>query len=280
MVGRRGSWERDQIVQCRKPPTAIAYMENQKQRKKLLPGARWGSYDCYTVREFGPQGKEFRKGHTVTKPWHGDPMAALDRAFRAIIYHAANLPTRLQMLHRLYQDNDVRMARLQGRATASEQDDEDLGSRRGDDPTDEEGSSSDEDDADNGRTNGDHGESRHSLRLEKKRHGGSQQRRKQGHQEEVLLQLSSSRKPTAVMQEEPFARPVPCKRRRTRYERWDWDWDFGPDFTAQDAVGFFGYFNGGGYVDNGPWAKPVEKGRGVTTIQQGLPSPGKSREIR
>ncbi|KAI4156779.1 MAG: hypothetical protein L6R39_001034 [Caloplaca ligustica] len=45
-------------------------------------------------------------------------------------------------------------------------------------------------------------------------------------------------------------------------------------YTSQAAVEFFSFFNGGGYVDNGPWAKPGKKGRGVTTIEQGLLSPG------
>ncbi|KAI4156778.1 MAG: hypothetical protein L6R39_001033 [Caloplaca ligustica] len=121
---RREVWDTDRTVLYHKPPTAIAYMENQRQRHSLLPGARWGSYECYTLREFGPLGKEFRKGYTVTKWWHGDPMAALDRAFRGLLYHSADLPPRLEILHRLYQDNDVHIARLNTPAPAHPQDDE------------------------------------------------------------------------------------------------------------------------------------------------------------
>ncbi|KAI4168944.1 MAG: hypothetical protein LQ346_009011, partial [Caloplaca aetnensis] len=58
------------------------------------------------------------------------------------------------------------------------------------------------------------------------------------------------------MQEELFAQSVPCKRRRMDEEE-DADWELGPRATAQHAIDFFSFFNGGGYRDDGPWAEPV-----------------------
>ncbi len=58
-----------------------------------------------------------------------------------------------------------------------------------------------------------------------------------------------------MMQEELFARSIPCKRVKTS----DADWEFGPGGTAQDAIEFFNFFNGGGYEDNGPWVQPVDR---------------------
>ena len=51
-----------------------------------------------------------------------------------------------------------------------------------------------------------------------------------------------------MIQEEPFAQPVPSKRVKTRHDHWK----FGPEATAQSAIEFFTFFHGPGYFDNGP----------------------------
>lgn len=81
--------------------------------------------------------------------------------------------------------------------------------------------------------------------------------------DEPLLKLASSRKPRAVLQEEPFARSYPCKRVKIKNE----SWEIGPTTTAQDMIDFHSFFNGGGYVDNGPWAVsyPIDENKGITT---------------
>lgn len=88
-------------------PTAQTYCEDQTIKRNLLPGAQAASYQAYIIKSFGPDGKAFKVGYNVTKPWHGDPMAALNRAFTGLTHGYMILPANLITLHRMYQDNDL-----------------------------------------------------------------------------------------------------------------------------------------------------------------------------
>ncbi|KAI4088203.1 MAG: hypothetical protein LQ344_006225 [Seirophora lacunosa] len=119
---------------------------------------------------------------------------------------------------------------------------------------------------------------RHSKRLEKKEYAAGRSNQKPDYsREDILVMLAPSRKPKAMMQEELFARSIPCKRAKTDD---DADWEFGPGGTAQDAIEFFSFFNGGGYEDKGPWAQPVDRTNpsGTAKLKQGLLSPKVSGE--
>ncbi|KAL8942152.1 MAG: hypothetical protein Q9211_001521 [Gyalolechia sp. 1 TL-2023] len=286
---RKEVWEKDKVVASRKSPTAAAYAENQRRRNKLLPGAKWGSYDCYTGVVFGPEGREFKRGYHMTKWWHGDPMAALQRAFRGLNIYPLVLPEKLGALQVLYRRNDRRLGQLRGLPRVRQKN---KGGNQSDDESDNESDDHEGDPPDVDSSSSSDGPSaekaglarhRQSLRLDKQHGGGSKQKPK--NKEGMLVMLSNtSRKPTAVLQEEPFARSVPTKKRRKiKHVEYDPSWEFGPDCTTEQATKWYTFFHCGGYVDNGPWAKP---GGGIipaiipeeAVIKNGLPSPRASNE--
>ena len=85
----------------------------------------------------------------------------------------------------------------------------------------------------------------------------------------MLSPRSSSRKPKPMLQDE-FTRPFLIKRPRIYEEERDPE----ADTTAQDRIDFFNFFNGGGYVDNGPWNTNYK----TKNTEYGLPSPRDSDE--
>ncbi|KAL9003406.1 MAG: hypothetical protein Q9188_003721 [Gyalolechia gomerana] len=280
---RKEAWEKDEVVLCRKSPTAAAYADDQKQRNKLLPGVKWGSYVSYTGIEFGPEGREFKRGLHMTKWWHGDPMAALQRAFRGLNIYPVVLPKRLGALQVLYRQHDQWLHDIQGppRVSQGGDNDEESDDHQAEPPDEDSSSSSDGSSSNDGRA-----KPRQSLRLEKQHDSGSKQKHKDKHNEMLVMLSYSSRKPTAVLQEEPFARSVATnKRRKTEDVEHDPSWEFGPATTTEKAIEWYKFFHCGGYVDNGPWAKP---GGGIipaivseeTIINNGLPSPRASGELR
>ena len=213
---RKVAWEIDSVVASRRSPTAAAYAEDQKQRNKLLPGAKWGSYVSYTGIEFGPEGRVFKRGHHITKWWHGDPMAALQRAFRGLNIYPVVLPKKLDALQFLYRQNERWLHDIQEPPRERQGGDEDDGSDDSQgDPPDEDSSSSSDDDPDSNE--GGTAKPRHSVRLEKQHSSGNKQKHKNKQQEMLVMLSHTSRKPTAVLQEEPFARSVPTKSRKLEH---------------------------------------------------------------
>ncbi|KAL8655009.1 MAG: hypothetical protein Q9210_001156 [Variospora velana] len=266
------------------PPTSAAYSSYQKRTRIPQPEDKGGFYSIFVVSEFGPEGREFQKGQSIAKPWHGDPMIALNHAFTTIIYGFVEIPEDLRSLNELYRANDIKVNRMAATSTASDDgDDDDDGEDEEDDDEDDAARDGKERDNEGLPADDHHGNAgpstrRRSRRLERRGQagGGGMQERSLGRTDDVLVMLSSSsRKPVVVMQEEMFAQSVPCKRRRMEE---DADWELGPQATAQHAIDFFSFFNGAGYRDDGPWAEPVPtvKHKETTTINHGLLSPGES----
>ncbi|KAL8741660.1 MAG: hypothetical protein Q9184_008359, partial [Pyrenodesmia sp. 2 TL-2023] len=270
---RKQSWREDGQVHCRIPLTAMGYFEDQERKGKLLPGARAGTYLAYVIASFGPEGRAFMVGYNIKKAWHGDPMAALNKAFRGLTAGYLVLPTDLITLHRLYQDNDLQIQQLQKtplteHGDGGDPDNDDQEQRS------EETSSSSEGEQPHQRRPSTTRQPCQSLRVMKlqERASGSERRILGPEQDEPLLMLATSRKPRAVLQEEPFARSYPSKIVKVQ-ERC---WEIGPATTAQEIIDFYSFFHGGEYVDNGPWAVayPVDdKGKGTTMEKYGLLSP-------
>ncbi|KAL8652823.1 MAG: hypothetical protein Q9210_002460 [Variospora velana] len=273
---RKQSWREDGQVHFRVPPTAARYFEDQERKRKLLPGARAGSYVAYIIESFGPDTAAFMVGYNMTKAWHGDPMAAINKAFRGLTAGYLVLPTELMTLHRLYQDNDLQVRRLQEAPPTQHGDGGDPDNDDQEQRSQEDFSSSESEPPNQRRPTSTH-QPRQSLRVMKlqERASGSERRTLGPEHDEPLLMLATSRNPRAVLQEEPFARSYPSKRVKVE----EGCWEIGPATTAQEMIDFYSFFNGGGYVDNGPWAVayPIDsKGKGTTTGEYGLLSPGTS----
>ncbi|KAL9123935.1 MAG: hypothetical protein Q9217_006686 [Psora testacea] len=245
------AWRPNQPLPRRSPPTATAYFEHQRATGSLLPEAHWGTYRCYIINSFGPEGREFAKGDSALKTFHGDPMVAINHAFAGLPYSFVDLPKDLRTLNTTYRINEKTIQDMTSPPPNTADDDE-ADSDGVDEGTDEE---SLVEDGPNSTKNG--SRTRHSRRLEKKDYaaGKGTQKRRWG-REDILVMLAPSRKPTAIMQEEMFAQSIPCKRVKTS----DANWEFGPKGTAQDAIDFVNFFSdGGGYIDNGPWATPIDR---------------------
>ncbi|KAL8918606.1 MAG: hypothetical protein Q9208_007250 [Pyrenodesmia sp. 3 TL-2023] len=269
---RKHSWKGNGQVPCRIPPTAATYFEDQQAKSKLLPEAKAGSYDAYIIKSFGPEGGAFRVGYNITKAWHGDPMAALDKAFRGLAQGFLILPSELIALHRMYQDNELDLLKLQKLPAVQPGGGRDP-DNDGQEHRSEEEPSSNEGEQPVKRRSATTRSSRRSLRVMQiqERASGSERRTLGPEHNEPLLKLACSRKPRAVLQEEPFARSYPCKRVKVDNECWE----IGPAATAQEMIDFYSFFHGGGYVDNGPWAVPypIDEGKGTTKEEYGLLSP-------
>ncbi|KAL8905269.1 MAG: hypothetical protein Q9207_002740 [Kuettlingeria erythrocarpa] len=266
------AWRLDQPLPRRSPPTATAYFEHQRATGGLLPEAHWGTYRSYIINSFGPEGREFVKGDSALKTFHGDPMVAVNHAFAGLPYSFVDLPNDLRALNTAYRINDKRIQEMKSPPPSTADDDEaDSDGVGGGSDKESSTDKSPDPTPDRSRT-------RHSRRLEKKDFtAGKRTQKRHWGREDILVMLAPSRKPTAMMQEELFAQSIPCKRVKTS----DADWQYGPRGTAQDAIDFVNFFSdGGGYVDNGPWATPVDrrKQKGTAKVEQGLLSPRVSGE--
>ncbi|KAL9014605.1 MAG: hypothetical protein Q9173_000750 [Seirophora scorigena] len=267
---RQRAWRANQPLPRRSPPTATAYFEHQRRTGGLLPEAYWGTYRCYIINAFGPKDREFVRGPSGLKTFHGDPMVALHHAFPALPYSFVHLPEDLRTLNTMYCRNDKKIQNMKAPPPNISNDAEDSDSMG--DGADKKSwiDNSPDPTKDRSRT-------RHSKRLEKKEYAAGRGNQKPNYsREDILVMLAPSRRPTAMMQEELFAQSVPCKRAKTD----DADWEFGPGGTAQDAIEFFNFFNGSGYEDNGPWVQPIDRGKpiGTAKLKQGLLSPKVSGE--
>lgn len=279
---RRQSWGEDGQVPCRIPPTATMYFEYQERKRSLLPDARAGIYATYIIKSFGPEGGLFRVGYNMTKPWHGDPMSALDKAFRGLTSGYLILPSDLMTLHRMYQDNDLEIQQLRNAPLLPHGDSGDPDDNDPEQRSKEDSSSSESEHPSNRRQPPTTRPPRQSLRVMKSQERASEnERRTLGPQhDEPLLMLATSRKPRAVLQEEPFAPSFPSKPVKVEENGC---WEIGPAATAQDMIDFHSFFHGGGYVDNGPWAiaYPIDnKGTGTAMGNYGLLSPRTSEILR
>ncbi|KAI4111670.1 MAG: hypothetical protein LQ345_006742 [Seirophora villosa] len=198
-------------------------------------------------------------------------MVALYHAFPALPYSVVDLPEDLRTLNTMYCENDQMINHM--KAPLPNISDDEKESDRMSDGTDKKSwiDNSPDPTKDRARTG-------HSKRLEKKEYTAGKSNQKPNYsREDILVMLAPSRKPKAMMQEELFAQSIPCKRAKTDD---DADWEFGPAGTAQDAIEFFSFFNGGGYEDKGPWAQPVDRTKpsGTAKLEQGLLSPKVSGE--
>lgn len=271
MKRRQQAWRPNEPLPRRNPPTATAYLEHQRNTGGLLPGAPWGTYRSYVTRSFGPENGELLSGLSALKTFHGDPMVALYHSFAALPYGLLDSFKDLETLNTMYRANNKKIQDMKAPLPITG-DDDDADSNDDGEASNEESLTDNNPDPTKGRSR-----TRHSKRLEKKDYaaGKATQKREWG-REDILVMLGPSRRPTAMMQEELFAQSVPCKRVKTSHA----DWDFGPGGTAQDAIEFFNFFNGGGYEDYGPWVQPVDstKHNGTAKLEQGLLSPKVSGE--
>lgn len=88
----------------------------QHQRKEVEEDDYGGLYTCYVLRHYMgriPGSAQMQPGlspYTESKPWHGDPMAALSKAFKAVgmtpLAFPAGLRDQLMQLSILYGTND------------------------------------------------------------------------------------------------------------------------------------------------------------------------------
>lgn len=88
----------------------------QHQRKEVEEDAYGGLYACYVLRHYMgrmpglPQLQPGLSPYTEPKPWHGDPMAALSKAFKAVgmtpLAFPAEMRDKLMELSILYGTND------------------------------------------------------------------------------------------------------------------------------------------------------------------------------
>lgn len=154
----------------RVPPTSADYSSYQKRTRTPQPEDKGGFYSIFIVSEFGPEGREFGKGQSIAKPWHGDPMIALNHAFRTTIYGFVEVPEDLLILNELYGANDRKINRMAATSEASDDGEDD-----DDDDTDDDGDDAARDGkqrdnngppADNRHGNPGPSTRRHSRRLE------------------------------------------------------------------------------------------------------------------
>ncbi|KAI4120915.1 MAG: hypothetical protein LQ338_006679 [Usnochroma carphineum] len=70
-----------------------------------------GLYDAYMLRKHGNQYSNWHPGRSTylahSKAWHGDPMIAIFKGFKALGGHGLLLPQKLWILSDLYQRNDL-----------------------------------------------------------------------------------------------------------------------------------------------------------------------------
>lgn len=95
-------------------PSPGQYLQNQ--RKEVEEDAHGGLYICYVLRHYMgriPGWAQMQPGlspYTEPKPWHGDPMAALSKAFKAVgmtpLAFPAEVRKKLMELSILYGTND------------------------------------------------------------------------------------------------------------------------------------------------------------------------------
>ncbi|KAL8905667.1 MAG: hypothetical protein Q9207_002481 [Kuettlingeria erythrocarpa] len=277
---RKQCWREDRKVPSRVPPTAKMYFEYQERKRSLPPGATAGLYAAYIIESFGPERGAFMVGYNMTKPWHGDPMSALNKAFRGLTDGYLILPSDLRTLHRMYQDNDLEIEQLRNAPLLPYGDSGDPDNNGPEQRSEEDSSSSESEHPRNKRQPPTTRAPRQSLRAMKlqERASGSERRILGPQHDEPLLMLATSRKPRAILQEEPFAPSFPSKRVKVEENGC---WDFGPATTAQDMIDFHAFFHGGGYVDNGPWAiaYPIDDNdKGAATGEYGLLSPRMSEK--
>ncbi|KAL8709034.1 MAG: hypothetical protein Q9220_006158 [cf. Caloplaca sp. 1 TL-2023] len=296
---RKHMWRHQNQIVARRPPTAQTYRDHQVGKGQMIPGAVWGSYRTFVVKVFKkPGGPDslFEPGLGLLKSWHGDPMAALYHAFKATTHPGGLLiPHEFKQLARLYDDNDTEMHRLRTQAptsidTETHNDSSDSSDTDDDHQDDDKSPGDSRNSASHGRKNlyqgpshrgqedrssnkESHGSRRHSKRIEGKRGHSSNKYNESVFvaRDSLLVMLSpssSSRKPKPMMQE-LFNRAVPAKRSRFVFEE---QTDPGAQTTAQDRIDFFNFFNGGGYVDHGPWNGPVVSSK----TEHGLLSPDES----
>ncbi|KAL9593653.1 MAG: hypothetical protein Q9219_007454 [cf. Caloplaca sp. 3 TL-2023] len=233
----------------RQPATGTSYFENQRDVENLsFEGAEWGSYRTHIVNSFGPYGLQFPKERSIVKPWHGDPMVALRHSFAACSEDLENLPEELKELRDLYQINDSKIRKFfADPATIEAGSDSDIDDDEGEKSrNDDKGRDKSADDNSPGSKTTEGSSRRQSARIDKKGEGTSTKQSQGPGQHDALVMLSPSGKP--VLQEEPFARLVPCKRAyETPYGK---DWHYGPESTAQQAIHIYSLFKSLGYSED------------------------------
>lgn len=200
-------------------------------------------------------------------------MATLRHVFATLHRNFLDLPEELGTLNTMYRVNDKIIQDMKAPSPNTD-DDSEADSDGVGGGSDEELSRNNSPDRTNLRSR-----PRHSRRLEKKEYAaGRGTQKREWNREDILVMLAPSREPMAIMQEELFAQSIPRKPVNAD-ESENADWEFGPRGTAQDAIAVFTFFNGGGYKDNGPWAKPVvKKTKWDSQNEQGLLSPKMSGE--
>ena len=111
---RRGIHELSGAYAVRVSPSPGQYLQHQRQ--DVEEDSQGGLYACYVLRHYMgriPGIAELQPGlspYTKPKPWHGDPMAALSKAFKALgikpLAFPAALRDKLMELLLLYDTND------------------------------------------------------------------------------------------------------------------------------------------------------------------------------
>ncbi|KAL9592749.1 MAG: hypothetical protein Q9219_007722 [cf. Caloplaca sp. 3 TL-2023] len=277
-------------IPIRQSPTATIYFQHQKDTGgSLFPGARWGTYTSYVIKAFGPAGREFPKGYRMTKIWHGDPLIALRHSFASLIRHFLDMPKELKQLSEAYAVHDDTISRLATDPTATIEDESDDDDNDDDDDDDDnDGSSGPRDDIESvykgkgngkessrgnalGPQNAGQAAKRHSARIENQARGRDyKQRGRTDPAMEVLVMLSPFGKP--IMQDEPYAKTVPCKR---PYDTvYGGKWAFGPGATAQSAID---QYRLGLDMDEAA-EKRVPDTPQRTRVEQGLLTPRRSKD--
>ena len=212
----------------------------------------------------------------MTKIWHGDPLIALRHSFAALPEYFPDLPEELRALNDAYRINDRKIGGLAVDPTVAidDFDDDDDDGNDGDDGPKHGGGSPDKD---KGPKKGAPGNSpvsnRHSARIEERqKEKGHKQRERPSKPNEALVMLSPFGKP--MMQDEPYAKTVPCKR---PYDSvYGGKWAFGPKATAQSAIDSYSYLSRHDSNEDESSAKRTATIRERTRLEQGLLSPRQS----
>ncbi|KAL8944154.1 MAG: hypothetical protein Q9211_000692 [Gyalolechia sp. 1 TL-2023] len=277
MRRRRRDLKQKGLMSCRKPPTAQEYFDYQQADGVVALVASGGLYHCYILKAFGRiDGQPFKVGAGLVKSWSGDPMAAIDKAFGALMRDSRRIPRELQDLNNLYQDDDLELEALEESLRASRKPRNPDGRPGDDDESDRRGAQSRDSSPDE---SGDHKEpkapkARQSARIQKQgqwqkgKRNDRAKRHLEQHQQ-PLIELVTSRKPRAKLQHIPFARPSTSKRVKIEADQL---YKWGPECTTQDMIrtaitktspSLFGKAS----------KKTVGKYEGKTKVEHGMLSP-------
>ncbi|KAL8724768.1 MAG: hypothetical protein Q9166_007762 [cf. Caloplaca sp. 2 TL-2023] len=241
MVKREKRFGRDGFVLRRQSPTAADYRDYQADEQLVGDGDHGGRYDSYVLEEYGPVGPNgpfFKTGRFVKgKVWHGDPMATLAKAFKALGDYSEYLPDTLLELSRLYQKNDIRTREMESSRPATKATDSgrDQGGQEDGGAEDSSAESSEDLEEQDSQDN-----EQQSLKPTKRQRPDSvgKHKRQYGLQDKLLAVLPS-RLGEARDQDDPVVLRGSSRKRKRSHRRFKWSHRrliSGPQKTTQEAV--------------------------------------------